>query len=638
MLKKNNIRVSILFFTVLYFLFVILLGWIKSADNFEMKLIYEFDIDWSMENRVTFEFDSSDIQIVELDDDHDAYRHFEMFADLNFDLRDLNKVIIEIYDNEWAYRLKSLEFYNNDMQIAKYSVNDLVENFVIKSNDEYKVEATKISVEKHDTSLSMESKDEFVSDLKEKINSSLFFYWNNVLGSSVLIYVGIGTICYLIGTIAEANKRIRDKDSLMYFFAGASIVSFGLVFVMGFKSQIYAHPDENVFRMAIDYYLRAWLPAGSNSSWMAGTHSDYGVSRLSEMTVFYLLAGKMAWIVRSLFPFDSYFRMFNIFLYGILVLLCIKYGKRKPAIYMIILLSPQIWYQFGYATSDAWDFFVCSVIGIQFMDKDSILFRYLDTKTKYNWLYGFWLGVGFAVLFFGKQNYWVMLVFSFLLLTIKWVYADVSQKKYLLLKYMYILAVFLVVLFVRSEITSIVNDATEWTSDNTVAANAYERRIIQQEEGTDNSNLKEKGKSVWSIATKETFSWIYKSAVGVYLRGGVMARDWYYIIMFVLHMTIGGMAVYYAFKESNVQKKLEIVVSVLMCILLVSLLIYYCWTVINTAFGRYILIDSIFLSYILCMADKKIWKNRMFKLCVIACVVLSVYSFVCVGINNLVIS
>ena len=111
---------------------------------------------------------------------------------------------------------------------------------------------------------------------------------------------------------------------------------------------------------AVRYYETHWRPADIRDPDAKPSFSVYGVSRLDHPTLYWPIAGKAARVARMLFPqWKAPERALNVLLFAFLVSLCAKRGRADPGLYLLMGLSPQVWYLFSYCTADAWDVLLC---------------------------------------------------------------------------------------------------------------------------------------------------------------------------------------------------------------------------------------------------------------------------------------
>lgn len=189
--------------------------------------------------------------------------------------------------------------------------------------------------------------------------------------------------------------------------------------------------------MATDYYLAGWLRPDMNSSMVSGTFSMWGHNRLAESSLYYFLAGKVGWLFREFFYIPTYYRMFNLLLLGGMLLFCWK--RREKHLWPIVALcmTPQIWYLFSYATSDAWDWFCGFVMVCMILRKEKYLYGQESIRKLV--LNGLIYSFIFAMILMGKSNYLVLLGIAFVDFLLGW-FQHKAQRLSIFILYLAILA------------------------------------------------------------------------------------------------------------------------------------------------------------------------------------------------------
>ncbi|MHB8788725.1 MAG: hypothetical protein ACYDBT_02465 [Desulfobulbaceae bacterium] len=205
------------------------------------------------------------------------------------------------------------------------------------------------------------------------------------------------------------TEPIREDTRFIPLMFAAILV---LVVVMASISAPEVHPDEYVHFDAAAYYAENWLPPVVDDPSIRDTYSVYGVSRLNNREVYYLLAGKLS---RLLAPFKlpEYLnlRMFNVVLFAALALMVLRYSQAQLLAFPF-LISPQLWYLFSYCNSDAFALFLTFVLGFQVVVPDSRLNIYFSRsrgRAVFGWAVVF--GLLCAVLLLLKKNYMLFVLF-----------------------------------------------------------------------------------------------------------------------------------------------------------------------------------------------------------------------------------
>lgn len=164
------------------------------------------------------------------------------------------------------------------------------------------------------------------------------------------------------------------------------------------------HPDEFSHATAAKYYLDHWLPPAVLDPAIAGTYSTHGTSYLNELDVVYFLAAKFSIIFTGL-GVDGLIalRLFNVALFGLLVALTWR-CRGAAAGFIVLLLTPQLWYVFSYLNADAFALFLSLIAFLLVAPPDSPVARFVEGE-KVAWLplIGFVLALG--LLLISKRNF-----------------------------------------------------------------------------------------------------------------------------------------------------------------------------------------------------------------------------------------
>lgn len=179
------------------------------------------------------------------------------------------------------------------------------------------------------------------------------------------------SLCLLAGLGFWLKKEKSDRVYKLFSLLSLAIVM--AVFVMSLFSITYGHPDEDETRGSIDYYLAHWgLPDFDDVS-LQNAYSNYGTVRLTERSFYYILAGKFGWICKNIFHISAYYRMFNVLLLVLLVAWILAKGRKDKWMFAFLFATPQLWYLFSYATSDAWDIFIGFFVVTEAIREDGLI-------------------------------------------------------------------------------------------------------------------------------------------------------------------------------------------------------------------------------------------------------------------------
>ncbi len=387
-------------------------------------------------------------------------------------------------------------------------------------------------------------------------------------------------IFYLIGR----RRKDRAEDTAFYVKCICIVIVLGLIVIMAAMSSTFAHPDEDVSAAAINYYLKYWGRPDFTTPEALNSFSDYGSSRLLEGTVYYFLAGKIGILLRNFLHIFAYFRGLNVLLFAALAVLFWKYGKKCPWLFAGMMLTPQLWYLFSYATSDAWDYFLAFMIIFLILFKGSGVNQALDSDgfvKKIGWIFA--LGVLFGLLLLGKQNYYLVFLLAFTIFLFRWYK---SEKKILLLKK------YLLICITCFGAAALLNGVGQLDDQQGYLVNDL-RTQISSEKSQDASslsqNLKDQGISLMDVLNDYKFGETsFKSFTGYY---GWMSEEsgfFYYLLIGALYFNILLIHGKKAFKEKG-ELLIKYICAWVMAFISFFVSWYHSWTSDFQAQGRYLL-------------------------------------------------
>jgi hypothetical protein len=176
------------------------------------------------------------------------------------------------------------------------------------------------------------------------------------------------------------------------------------------------HPDEIHHVAAANYYLSNWRPPEVDDPRIRDSYSGYGTSYLDELDVVYVIAAKAStiWAGLHLDPMTS-LRLFNVLLFGILVLLAFQKRQAWPGV-VVLLMTPQLWYVFSYFNADALPFFLSVLAALLLAAKDSAISRYIEGG-RVSPVAILLFAVAVGLLLVSKRNYLPVVFFIGLLIT-----------------------------------------------------------------------------------------------------------------------------------------------------------------------------------------------------------------------------
>ena len=131
-------------------------------------------------------------------------------------------------------------------------------------------------------------------------------------------------------------------------------VACALTLSLSFSSAFNAHPDEIWHITSVSYFLFEPYPAVSNTLQSTHTFSSYHSSYLSTGELYYPIAAVWTSLLSTLtdLPIDQVqvIRLFSVTCFVFLI--CLLSRQKNHGLLLPFLITPQLWYVFGYANSD----------------------------------------------------------------------------------------------------------------------------------------------------------------------------------------------------------------------------------------------------------------------------------------------
>ncbi|MBL1179155.1 DUF2142 domain-containing protein [Pantanalinema sp. GBBB05] len=216
-------------------------------------------------------------------------------------------------------------------------------------------------------------------------------------------------------------KWFSNPQYLVYFKCLALMVAIVISLCIATQTTFNAHPDEFIHVDAFRYFQGRWFPPEVGSDQVA--YSSYGNSRVYAQELVYILYGNLANLGKTVLgiqPNYLTYRLFNVGLFGI-TLSSLLFAKLKNFrldwLGYAILCTPQIYYLYSYANSDAW---ALSVSLFLFIIAVKIYQQSVENSTVKDFLL---LGILTGLLLVAKKNFYLGLFLPYSLIgfsTIHW--------------------------------------------------------------------------------------------------------------------------------------------------------------------------------------------------------------------------
>lgn len=446
----------------------------------------------------------------------------------------------------------------------------------------------------------------------------------------------------------------------------ALITAVFLSLAMALTSNYNSHPDEIHHFLAAKYYKMHFLPPVIGDPAVRDTYSNYGVSYLNYHWIEYFLAGKFALIISPLISNELIaVRFFNILLFWILTAFFL-YKSREDIKLLIfvcfLLISPQIWYVFGYINNDAFALFISIITAYQIGYEKSLFNKFLESpRFISNLAGGIFFGVLLGLLLIVKTNYFTFILFAFLWL----VYNNpfLKPKKPFLnfdrfKKYLFVTLIAFFVLGFRISLDYKVNNETNFVGlsyinyiggdfehqknklmqyQDEVAEYPYKPSTLENDLANSDPpmKLKAKGFGYSEIFTK--WKWhemAFKSTVGTYGYMNIYASNFFYLLMGIIYLSFGIFLIYSVISAGNLVSVVQLAIFLLASFLTVFISTYLSWTYAIQAQGRYFF-PIIGMLGLIVYKNHQYVNNFILNAFIFITFILSVYSFVFVGLMRI---
>ena len=529
--------------------------------------------------------------------------------------RELQSVRIDFTNTNEKIGIARLEVQSGMFSISSFTGKELAEKGMFSGCSELQVEDDHVWVTPEAGDLSFAFSEEANREFVKQIQGDK---WCKI--SWLLLWILFLASVYILSFYFYRTK-VTDKFYMLLSCVGMMILL--LILVMGTMSVPYGHPDEDETRGSIDYYLYHWgLPDFSDKS-LENTFSNYGTIRLKELSPYYFLAGKAGFIFKEMFHLTAYYRMFNVMLFAILVIYVIAKGRKHKWMFFPLCLTPQLWYLFSYATSDAWDYFIGFFVITGAMGANAFLANALQDgwsvkKMLQMAAYAFLC----AQIFMAKDNFYVILLLAFLIFLFQ-MFKN-KEKKEILLKYGFIVLSALLIFGTRVAVDY-------WRYDGTKMEQYREARMPHvSSEIQEKKSFREQGLTLSDAYTfQDGFPvYMFKSFTGCYGWMTSYSGYYYYHLMGFLYIL---MLVYI---WPNIKNRWKAYAVTGACGLLYFVTLYHAWSADYQAQGRYLLPCLLGVAYL--VAESKVMEDKKFQRVFLLTVCLGGYSFVRYGIVPLV--
>lgn len=525
------------------------------------------------------------------------------------DDKEIKNIRICFSNDNQLIGIDKLVIHEGIFDVMEFSGSQLQENGEFRNVIECDKEENHLWIQSDSGDSQYNFNDDVNNELISKLSSSKYELLSKITLLVSLVFV---VILLFIG--------LNYNESLLQIILGISAF---LVLYMALVSRPCTHPDESETKGAIDYYLTNWKLPNFLDSQFYNTFSPYGDTRLEDRSIYYILTGKFTYAFKYLFHFTGYYRLFGVFVFLLMIIIAAYWGKKNKAAFIPLILTPQVWYLFSYATSDAWDFFLCFVLTGELLIEDSLFNKALNITSKKK-CFGLGLfGLISALIFMGKPNFYEVLLLAFIVLLFKLIYID--DKKDIIKKYAFVLLSFIICFGIR-----LCLDYHAYGFDKMKLYD--EAKALHINEAKANYvSLKGQDHSLFEVISVDRFEpYNYKSFVGLYGKMEFQSGDFYYIIIGVLYIFIL-IELFLYLSSSNWRNRISYLCIALVIPLSYFISVYHSWTEDFQPQGRYIFPILFVIMYLVGRKNKLLERKEM-KVVIPMIGCLGIYSYLAYGI------
>lgn len=372
------------------------------------------------------------------------------------------------------------------------------------------------------------------------------------------------------------------------------------------------HPDETVTKAAIEYYKANFMVPD-----MRALPDDkfcaYGQTRLCELTIYYFTAGKIA----ALIPYETSYRFFNVMLAFIIVFIIIRKYKTDPFLIFAFFITPQVWYIFSYATSDALDYFFTFILVYQLSVKISMLNTMLNNDNfilnKRNVITIIFISLLTAFILMAKPNYFLVLLLMAYVLLKKYFMAEKGIRKTLFKFYIFVAVCSLAVFLSRYSIDLYyygLHKSEIFRQMRIIHAIPMLNPATPFNEMYETMFLAAKDVPLITLFTKYGFLQVLiGSFFGLYGGMNITAHPVYYFIMLAAYLFFFAVLFNYIIKSHNKEKYADGITAVILAVISILLVLYYSYFIDFQPQGRYMLPLLPVITYLVSQ-NKEILQNK----------------------------
>lgn len=441
-------------------------------------------------------------------------------------------------------------------------------------------------------------------------------------------------ICLTIIFVMQACWPLQDDFSYVPIMLSMALVQ---IVLMAAVSKYDVHPDERVHIAATRYYQDHWLPPEIDAPEIENTYSPYGVSRLNNGELYYLLAGKFSKMAAGFnIPSLLSLRLFNSFLFACILIYAIGSVPAR-LVALPFLITPQVWYIFSYCGSDAFGLFLCFLAGCEIARPNSHLNRLftVDRLTQ-KWQSIIFVSLLLAMMLLLKINYYPFIALLGFYVFWKLVFETDRQRRRGALSLIAIVC-----------LLALAGAGLRMGADYYVNGLDRQEQLLAMREklalpsfkpSTEpgekfyTMNLKQRGTTLVSLITKNKwFGHSFVSGFGHYGYFTIASPEWYYGLMKWAAGVFMAFILGTILLRGNAQSRVFVLMVLMFSLALIGASLHRSWTVDFQAQGRY-LFPILPMVGVVLAGSRRLFANGYFTTQVVFLYGLALYSFIFVAL------
>ncbi len=461
------------------------------------------------------------------------------------------------------------------------------------------------------------------------LSKTAWWIWVISRASILLLLMLIAlSLCIRLACVKNPATRPTPRVYvILAALAGAFTLSLSL------SSAFNAHPDEIWHITSVSYFLFEPYPAIRNTLQSIHTFSSYHSSYLSTAELYYPIAAIWTSLLSTLtdLPIDQVqiIRLFSVTCFVLLISLLSC--QKNHGLLIPFLITPQLWYVFGYANND-WFGVAVSTLLLLFLNVSRFTFhRFVigGSFTRFLQLIPIFLLLG--LLCFSKPNYWVSSIFCFYEPLVR-----IFRKKSTLTSRIRASAFCLMMLAVASSCIALKSSFSRATETHIVQAPearpglALDKTPEVMNRLSQTTNLYMRHISLWTLLTERQWIWLScRSFFGDFGWMNFHLTTSYYCIVILLFSGLLFTVVRVSRGEQNF--RLTSWFTVLAIGANIFLAIAFSWFIDLQPQGRYLFPSLLAIGWML--SRLRNWqRSRIVFGLVVILAILGLYAFICYGV------